>query len=147
LGVLRTAGERIREYKRIRLPRLENVAARVKELVSVPWTWQVNYPKSPLHVTDAVVRDRCPTPQSPSQGCKLCPEKNLPDSKARQLARPLSLGTAFLGQSRGEKAFGILCGGPGLHAVCKPRKQRGARLAAGANRFMNIFTPGPVGTC
>lgn len=89
MGVLRTAGERIREYKRIRLPRLENVAARVKELVSVPWTWQVNYPKSPLHVTDAVVRDRCPTPQSPSQGCKLCPEKNLPDSKARQLARPL----------------------------------------------------------
>lgn len=55
----------------------------------MPGTWQVNYPKSPLHVTDAVVRDRCPTPQSPSQGCKLCPEKNLPDSKARQLARPL----------------------------------------------------------
>lgn len=34
MGVLRTAGERIHEYKRIRLPRLENVAARVKELVS-----------------------------------------------------------------------------------------------------------------
>lgn len=96
----------------------------------MPGTWQVNYPKSFLHVTDAVVRDRCPAPQSPSQGCKLYPETNLPDSKARQLARPLCHWGCLLGQSHGEKAFGILCGGPGLHAVFTPRSNVDVRLAA-----------------
>ena len=119
MGILRTAGERIHEYKGTRLQPSENVAISVNELVSDSQGLLIT--PSPPEVTDAVVRDRCPTPQSSSQCCKPCPEKNLPDSKAGQLERPLCywglpVWTKQLGQSHREKVFGILCGGRGFHA-------------------------------
>lgn len=71
----------------MRLQPSEDVAISVNELLSDSQVLLIT--PSPPKVTDAVVRDRCPTPQSPSQCCKPCPEKNLPHSKAGQLERPL----------------------------------------------------------
>ena len=84
--------------------------------------------KSFLHVTDAVVRDRCPAPQSPSQGCKLCPEKNLPDSKARQLARPLChWGPRFWDKAREKRplVFSVVA------QACMPSSRLGSNVTCG----------------